>query len=511
MEPGIVERVGGAVAATGLLHPGDPLIVLVSGGRDSVCLLDVAVGFCGPAAVLALHVDYGLRGAESDADVDHVRVLCRAAGVALKVRRAPAPPAAGNREAWARDVRYAHALALARAREARIAAGHTAGDQVETILYRLAASPGRRALLGMAAVDGLLIRPLLGVSRAQTGDYCRARGLAWRDDASNSDGGNARGRCRHGLAAALAELHPAAEQNILQSARLLREEAAVLDEVVATALAGRRRIALERLGRLPPALARLVVVRLAEDALGGLVPGAGSRVDELLALAPAGGSAKLDVGGGCRAVVEYGVLRFEAGAVPRVPEPVALAVPGTAGFGAWLLVAELAAGGGPPVGKRADGGAPVAELAAAGGPPVGKRADGGAPVAELSAGGGPPVAEVAAGGGAPSGGAGSASGSSWAAGGISAGRLDADALGPGGLTVRGWRDGDRMAPVGLGGTKSLADLFVDRRVPRSERRTLPVVVCAGEVAWVPGVATGERFRVGERTMRIVVISARRAP
>ena len=164
----VVEQVRGAVAAGGLLHPGDRLVVLVSGGRDSVCLLDVAATLCRPAGLLALHIDYGLRGAESDADAAHVRRLLGAAvGVALEVRRAPPPPSAGNRQAWARDLRYAAALSLARARDARVAVGHTASDQAETVLYRLAASPGRRALLGMAPADGLLIRPLLG-SAART-------------------------------------------------------------------------------------------------------------------------------------------------------------------------------------------------------------------------------------------------------------------------------------------------------------------------------------------------------
>jgi tRNA(Ile)-lysidine synthase len=454
----VVERVLASVGARGLLAPGDRLVVLVSGGRDSVCLLDVAVTICGARDLLALHFDYGLRGEESDADADHVRAVCARAGVALDVRRAPAPPESGNRQAWARDLRYARAQSVARARGARVAAGHTASDQAETVLYRLAASPGRRALLGMAAADGLLIRPLLGVTREQTGSYCRARGLAWREDASNGDGSYARGRCRHGLAAALGELHPAAEENILRSSELLREEAAVLDEVVDTALAGRRRIAVERLAALPPALARLVVVRLAEDALGALLPGVGARVGELVGLAPAGGSAELHVGAGCRAVVEYGVLRFEAGAPGPAPPPVCLSVPGTAGFGAWRLRAEIGDG------AQAEPGAGLRRRWA--GPGEGP---------------------------------------------LGPGLLDAAALAPGGLVVRGWRAGDRMTPLGLGGTKSLADLFADRRVPRAERRSLPVVTSAGEVAWIPGVATGERFRVGAATAATVVLSARREP
>ncbi|HEY5197278.1 MAG TPA: tRNA lysidine(34) synthetase TilS, partial [Solirubrobacteraceae bacterium] len=336
-----VERVLAAAGDPPLLGPGDALVVLVSGGRDSVCLLDVAATLCGPDRLLALHVNYRLRGTESDADEEHVRRLCSLAGVELAVIHAPVAPVRGNVQAWARDLRYAEAVSRARERDARIAAGHTATDQVETVLYRLAASPGRRALLGMAPVDGLLIRPLLGVTRAQTADYCIERGLDWREDSTNSGGKYARSRCRHGLAAALDDLHPAAAENVVRTARLLRDEAAVLDEVVATALAGRDRIALSRLAELPPALARLVVVRMAEDAAGRLVPGAGGRVSELVGLAPRGGSARLDIGGRVRAVVEYGVLRIEPIGPEIVPAPVRLPVPGTARFGAWQLDSEL--------------------------------------------------------------------------------------------------------------------------------------------------------------------------
>jgi tRNA(Ile)-lysidine synthase len=194
-----------------------------------------------------------------------------------------------------------------------VAAGHTASDQVETILYRLAASPGRRALLGMRAREGRLVRPLLGITREQTRAYCEARGLRWRDDASNDSDAYARGRVRHGLRAALRAVHPAAEANVLRTAELLREETELLDGLVAETLQGERSIALERLGELPRALARLVVIGLAEDAAGTYVPQAGDRVQEILELGRrgrVGGGARLElhVGGNVSARIEDGVL-----------------------------------------------------------------------------------------------------------------------------------------------------------------------------------------------------------
>ena len=163
------------VRATGLLAAGTPVTVLLSGGRDSVCLLDLALRLAGRDAVSALHVDYGLRDSAA-ADEAHCAELCARLEVPLEVRH-PQSRDAGNLQAWARDQRYAAAAQVVLRRGGVAATGHTASDQVETVLYRLAASPGRRALLGMPARSGRLVRPLLVLSRQETAAYCRARGL----------------------------------------------------------------------------------------------------------------------------------------------------------------------------------------------------------------------------------------------------------------------------------------------------------------------------------------------
>lgn len=436
--PADPDRVVAEVRRRGLLAAGRPAIVLVSGGRDSVCLLDVAVRVAGARPLTALHVNYGLRAA-AGADEAHCAALCAQHGVALEVRHASAPEA-GNLQAWARDLRYGEAARLALRAGADVVTGHTATDQADTVLGRLAAAPGRRALLGMPERAGRLRRPLLWMTRAETTAYCVARGLAWRDDASNDDtgpGSYTRARARHDLVPALRALHPAAEANVLRTAALLRDEAAVLDEVVDGVLAGSDTVETARLAGLSPALRRLVVRRLAEDAAGRLVPAAAARADELAALAPAGGSGAADLGGGLRAVVEYGVLRFESGSPAAPPAALDLACPGSARFGNWVV--RCAPG---PAERRA-------------------------------------------------------------------GVLDAAAV-AGGLRVRAWRAGDRMAPLGLGGTRSVGDLFTDRRIPRERRRAIPLVEAAGEIAWIPGVATGERFRVTGDTAAAVHLQAHRA-
>jgi tRNA(Ile)-lysidine synthase len=411
-----------AVAAEGLLQPGAPVLVLLSGGQDSVCLAHLAVALAGPGAVTALHVDYGLR-ASSSGDAALCRDLCAALGVELEIRTPAARPA-GNLQAWAREERYAAARALAAERRADVAAGHTASDQVETILYRLAAAPGRRALLGMQPRAGIVIRPLLAVSRAETEGYCREVGLPFATDPGNRSPRYARNRVRHRLLPALRDVHPAADANVLRTARRLRDEAEVLRAAVEhtrRALGGTPSVA--ELRALSPALSRLVIQDMADEVLGSSAPAIAERLEEILALAADGGTATLDVGAGLRAEVSYGRLRLVSGSAPAAsPEPGWLVVPGVLTFGDGELTAER---GAFPIG---DG-----SLAAAGLQPR--------------------------------------------------------------LEVRAWRTGDSMRPLGLGGRKSLQDLFTDRKVPRERRQRLPVVVSGGEIAWVPGVATSEAFRV----------------
>ncbi|HEX2233833.1 MAG TPA: tRNA lysidine(34) synthetase TilS, partial [Thermoleophilaceae bacterium] len=189
---------------SGLIAEGAPLLALLSGGGDSVALLDVALRL--GAGLSVLHVNYGLREG-ADEDEAFCRELCAGLGVSLAVERVSLGADTGNLQEQARDARYALAERLA---PGDYAAAHTASDQAETVLYRLAVSPGSRALQGMEPRRGRLVRPLLRATREELRTYLRARGLGWREDPSNADRRFARARVRHDVLDALRGLSPAA-------------------------------------------------------------------------------------------------------------------------------------------------------------------------------------------------------------------------------------------------------------------------------------------------------------
>ncbi len=241
------DRIETHVRGRGLLEPGAEVVCLVSGGADSTCLWH-ALGALG-YRVSALHVDHGLRGAESDEDAR----LCREALGAEVVEA----PGAGLTEAGLRDLRYSFVPDRLRA------TGHTASDQVETVLYRLVSSGSTRGIKARRE-DGV-VRPLLNVWREETEAYCRAEGLPFRVDASNLE--TRRGLIRAEVLPLLERLHPGARRNLL------------------------------RLADEPPRLPRGM-----EKTLAAL-------------LASGEGSAAADLGRGLRAVREYGEVSLERGPV----------------------------------------------------------------------------------------------------------------------------------------------------------------------------------------------------
>lgn len=426
----------------GFLAHAQPTLVMLSGGGDSVALTAVAAAVCGAESVTALHVNYGLRGEDSEADEHFCRELCRRLGVALEVQRVTLDDD-GNLHDRAREARYrlAHEAAERLGCES-IAVAHNADDRAETLLYRLAASPGRRALLGMARRRGVIVRPLLDFTREQLRAWCASQSLSWREDKGNLDPRFARTHVREALGL-LRRAHPAAIQNILHTVDELGAEADALDAVVDGLLAGAVDAAglrLNDLAAMPEPLAALTLREFVERAVGEPVPAARRALGRVLAAAAAGGTRVIEIHG-ARLLIEYAVLNASPGRVeastsrpeqpepptgpappasPGPPEPISLPVPGRIDFGAWSVTASN------------DTEAPRT----------------GASTEQLSL--PAPIAQS--------------------------------------LIVRSRRPGDRMRPLGMSGHKSLQDLFVDAKLPQKQRDRHPVCCAGDEIIWIPGIA-----------------------
>ena len=212
----IRRRIEAHIREHGLIDPGGEVTCLVSGGADSTCLWH-ALGALG-YRVSALHVDHGLRGGESDEDA---RFCAEHLGADIVDGRG------GATEDELRRIRYSFATDRLRA------TGHTATDQVETLLYRLAAS-GKTGGIKPRREDGV-VRPLLTVWREETEAYCRGEGLEFRVDSSNRE--TKRGLIREEILPRLDRLHPSARENLLRAAQ---ERPSSLEALVGNRAGSRR-------------------------------------------------------------------------------------------------------------------------------------------------------------------------------------------------------------------------------------------------------------------------------
>ena len=238
MSDDLLSRVGETVKRFGMLAPNERVVVACSGGADSTCLLHVlARGLVHLSlSLIAVYVDHGLRpGTEKERAL--VERHARALGAAYACVRVDVPArveATGESvQEAARILRYQALQRVAEERGAtRIAVGHTLTDQAETVLLNLLRGAGPRGLAGIAPVMGLVVRPLLAVSRAETEAYCVCHRLEYVDDPSNESDIYLRNRLRRELMPALAWLNPGAERHLAELADIMREEDALIEALV---------------------------------------------------------------------------------------------------------------------------------------------------------------------------------------------------------------------------------------------------------------------------------------
>ena len=423
------------------------------------------------------HLDHGLRGEASAADAAFVAEAFDDAGVSCEVERADvAAYRAAHRlspEQAARDVRYAFLARVCREHGAdAVALGHTADDQVETVLMHIARGSGLTGLRGMEVssarpVGGAMVRfvrPLLGLARADTEAYCRARDLRPRTDESNRSPEFTRNRIRTELLPLLEHLNPAIRDALLRLSTAAARELVFLDaeadRVWEDAAEVRDdSVALDRraVGRLPDAL-QTHFLRRAVGAVKGDLEGLHLRhVDEMTRLLAGPAGRTIDLPGDLRfhvGYVEAIVARAEAELcpLPRLEGEHPLVVPGETRTGGWLAAVRLVDRPGDDVLRRPGDG-------------DGETFDN--PVARLSP-----------------------------------GALDGE------LVVRARRPGDRFYPLGAPGSKKLKDFMGDAKVPAAWRDRVPLVVTSRGVAWVAGWRVAEWCRVTPGDRKVVEISLR---
>jgi tRNA(Ile)-lysidine synthase len=323
--PTLVAGVDRALKTLGTPAGGEVVLLALSGGADSVALLDALCLLRRPRGfqVAAAHLDHRLRPGSGD-DAAFCRALCERLDVLLHVGEADVAARVrregGGLEQAARRERYGFLRRVQRETGAvAIAVAHTRDDQAETLLLHLLRGSGATGLGGMRPRVGPVVRPLLGLSRREVVAHLRERGLAWRDDPTNADPALLRNRVRHELLPYLeARFNPRLRGGLARTARLLAEEAAYL-RARADALLDRiarpdgDALVLERSGlaRAPAAVAR-VAIRQALSRAGGLSGVRAVHVERILALAGTATAGQLPLPGGREVRYRRGVLRVEA-------------------------------------------------------------------------------------------------------------------------------------------------------------------------------------------------------
>ena len=437
-----------------MLAAGDRVLVALSGGPDSVALLAALATLATEYGIelCAAHLNHQLRGGESLRDEDWAQRVAAGLGVRCVVERTQSSLGGSGLEARARAVRYAFlSRVAAQQRCTRIATGHTMDDQAETVLMRLMRGAGWDGLGGIPPVrEGWIIRPLIACTRPDVLAFLAARGLPYCMDSSNQDARFLRNRVRREVVPVLQSIAPGMTRRLAGFAAYAREQARRLDLEVQPLLASARAAdgGLDIAGLMAaPVRLRSYLLRAWLRVERGHLRGLSARhvaAVEQIALG-ARPNRRVALPGGELVLREYGWLRLRAGDPgAAVPAPRVLSPGSTV---AW------------PTGWRISAAAP----------------------SEMRAGWQPPADlwEMVA---------------------------DGDALRwP--LMIRTPVTGDRIHPLGVNGRRKLQDVFVDRKLPLRLRRSRPVVECAGEILWVPGLIRSDHALIKPATRSIVRLVA----
>jgi tRNA(Ile)-lysidine synthase len=486
----MLERVSAYIDRHQLLPAQGTIVVAVSGGADSLCLLHLLSQLCGPdrrypdISLQAAHLNHMLRGEESACDAHAVSDLMQAWHIPLTLGEidvlALAKTEKYSLEEAARLARYRFLREIARGK--LIAVAHQADDQAETLLLHWLRGSGLSGLVGMSPRQQDIIRPLLEITRTEIVAYCQEHAIAPVEDASNTDPRFLRNRIRHELLPLLQELNPGITRTLLRNAEIARVDLAWLDaqvdgcrvRVVVSEQHDAIKLNVRALLAEPLSLQRHLLQRITAHLCAGQSPLELRHfllIEQMLNEREPNQERALDLPQRLHILhtIDYLIIERLSGAQnmqhaspnqqirneeTSLPLPGEVRVPGTA----WLASAEFLTG---DLARRVE---------------MALRQEHWPEVWHLLE---QPARYTV--------------------------YVDGELIGPH-LTVRTRRAGDRIQPLGMPGEKKVQDIFVDKHIARAERDTIPLFFSHTHCLWIAGISLDHRVRLTSRTRRIVRLS-----
>ena len=458
------EKVIDIIRKQSLISDGDKLVVAVSGGADSVCLLHILARHRDGLGVElhAAHLNHQLRRAESDADAGYVLALAKKLGMPVTIDSqdvaAYRDRKKGSLEEAAREVRYKFLADIAiKVGASKVVTGHTCDDHIETILLHLLRGAGTTGLRGLQSRSALpyaekscrleLIRPLLEIARRETVGYCRRYRLAPRSDSSNELPSFLRNRIRLELLPVLRSYNPGIDKALLRLADIAGDDISFIEEQASVVWPGLIQkdgealyLDLNKMLALPSALQRQVFRKAVRELRGDLKDVEADHIEAMVESLSKPAGKRFHLPGGLTLSIEYGRLVLTPTRVSVCPLPLlqgtyCINIPGETDLPGWRVKADIV--------QQSDG------------------CDNG-----LIAG------------------------------------FDLDKVDQR-LVVRQRRPGDRFQPLGMAQTKKLQDFMVDAKIPRTWRDRVPLVSSSRHIMWVVGWRINDRVKITEKTKRIL--------
>ncbi|MCL0040470.1 tRNA lysidine(34) synthetase TilS [Thermodesulfovibrionales bacterium] len=454
-----IRKVKDTIEKYSMLFQGDRLLVGLSGGPDSVCLLTILSKLKSEfnIAIFAAYIDHGLRPEETPYEIDFCRKLCKALDIPVIIKsidvKSHARERGLNRQEAARELRYEAFDEIASETNAgKIALGHNADDQAETILMRLFRGAGPLGLSGIPPVRRQIVRPLIETERSEIDRFLKSEGIGFVTDSSNRSDKYQRNKIRHLIIPAIKEMNSDFIRTVSRAADILRDEEKYFETIITKrlmTLVSRKsdlfvELFLSPLEAMDTVILRRVLRRVIDET-NGLHGISFINIEEIVALVKSGKSGdRIYLPKGIRAIKKYStiIITFE--------EPARLRTCVLHRHGETILKESSM----------------VIQSTTVASAEIRDYGDG---------------KEMAV--------------------------IDSDkAYFP--LLIRRRLPGDCFYPFGFGRKKKIQDYFVDEKIPRDERDIIPLLTCDNNIVWVVGYRLDERYKVDKNTKNALELKIR---